>query len=294
LAVVDVVGATRARVPALIVTALALLAAASPRVAIMPARGGDDVEPAIRAAIGERVNVVDAAALARLIASAAEAGLSCDPSLADCATRIGAFGGLDFVVITQLEAHRATLALYDCSDGRQVRSERSLLSDDARAAGLQALAHAVVGDGDARGEIIVGAPSDGVVIVDGVEHGAAPLTLAVSIGKHMVSWRSHGEVTQQSVDVPAAAAAHATFAASASVDKPLEGVAIGVTAIGGVVAVAGGVGAFIAAPGDRAQYSARDYNDAVALGRVLLGVGVGAALVAVAAGGVLALSDGAP
>jgi hypothetical protein len=292
---------------------LSLVAAASPRVAVMRPHGSGAAsdDAAVRAAIADSksLRVLDAAARARLLASAADSGITCDASLAECATRVCAFGGLDFVVVTRLEAARATLALHDCVDGREVRASSALLDDatpSARKSGLASLAHAVLGEGEARGRLAVQASGAGTVAIDGVDRGSAPVTLEIGVGVHEVTWRgADGTSSTRQVEVPAASTATVTFGASSSwtpvpsssssssssSSPTVQLLAGGGIAVGAAAALVGGVGAVLVAPGDRSQYSAREYNDAVGLGRVLLGVSAGGALLALAAGGALALLD---
>lgn len=310
----------RARVPPLIVAVALLLSslapAASPRVAIMPVRPADggEAQATMRNALAtsDSVQVIDDDALKRLLASAADSGIACDASLAACATRICAFAGLDFVLTTHIErapqqVQRATLALHDCIDGREVRKVSALLGDKPaqRSEGIAELAHAVLGEQEARGELVVTAP-EGVVIVDGVERGAPPLTLVIGAGVHDVSWRARdGAMSTMVVDVPVAASARATFASRANAERaPLHGtaqststlafIAGGGLALGAVVALGGAAGAWLVSPTDRTSYNARDYNDAVTLGRALLGVSLGGAVLAGIAGGALTLSPGEP
>lgn len=294
--------------------ALAEASAAQSRVAVMPPVAPPNVDvsgaqAAMRKATAtvDRVKALEPAALARLIASASESGISCDAGLADCATRIGAFGGLDFVVVTRVESAppraparatqtRATLALHDCADGREVRKASALLGDDvdARNQGLAALALAVLGEGEVRGRLEVIAPADGVVVVDGVDRGQAPLVVALPAGVHDVAWRSaRGELMTTTIEIPAAATVSATFASEAiAADWTTSTLALvggGALAFGALVALGGSVGAWAVAPPEdaRARYSASGYNDAVGLGRVLLGAGIGGA--ALAAAGAVAL-----
>lgn len=282
-----------------------IVAAASPRVAVMPAdgRGADgDVAAVVRTALAtsDKLKVVDAAAVERLLASAADSGITCDPSIAECATRICAFGGLDFVVVTRVDAARATLALHDCADGREVRTASALLDDVARDQGLTSLAHAVLGEGEARGRLVVQAPRDGTVSIDAVERGGAPLDLAIGVGMHEVAFHSaDGTSSTQTIEVPAASTATVTFSptdttTSAGPSSSIQLVAGGGIAFGAAAAIVGGVGAWLIAPADRSQFTAREYNDAVTLGRVLLGVSAGGAALALAAGGALAFGAGEP
>ncbi len=291
-----------------------LPAATTPTVAVMPVRGPDPepAQAAIRGAVAAstEVNAVATDALGHLIERAAASGISCEPTRADCATRICAFGGLDFVIVARLEDARATLSLHDCVDGRQVRAAAAVLGAGAAArdAGLAALTHAVLGETEARGRLAVTAPA-GVVVVDGVPGGPAPIAFSLVAGPHEVAWRpSRGGAPQRrTVEVPAAATVDVAFAAddgetraggalasspsspsssssSSSLWPPL---ALGGLAVGSALAVGGGVGALIVAPTERARYSARQYNDAVTLGRASLGVGVVGAVLAVVAGAAL-------
>lgn len=313
---------------------LLLLAAGRPLVAVMPPvapSAMDDADTA--AAVSEAQQIIsgalvrlgsvqrlDARALTQLINSAATSGIGCDAAQPECAARIGAFGGLDFVIVTRFEREvlapggagaqlRATLALYDCVDGREVRRAGALLAKQpaTRRQGLAELALAILGEGEARGQLLVRASAAGDVIVDGVARGPAPLTIPIAAGGHEVSWRAAGgELTTVLVEVPAAGIGVATFgptvpqsalppnvdASAESTAPSLVVLAGGALAVGAVVAVVGGLSALVVAPvsDERARYTAREYNDAVALGRGLFGACIAGAVFAALAGGALVIA----
>ncbi len=284
-----------------------------PRIAVMPPAASPaldaelDVARVVADAVARgRVRIVPAPELARIVTRAADAGIGCPPAIADCAVRIGAFGGLDFVVVTTLEQSalgvRATLQLFDLVDGREVKRASALLGADTskRRAGLSALARALVDEGTVQGRLVVTGPTDALVFVDGVARGAPPLDLTIDAGPHEVLLRtSAGPSTTSVVDVPVAATAQATFAPDAAPDAVaardaapvplLVMVGAGVGALGAASALAFGIGAAVVAPdpAERARYTATGYNDAVALGRVLVGVGVAGLLVAAVGAGVV-------
>ena len=296
-------------IEALALASSLLASGAAPKIAVMPTLG-DDAASALAAqntiagALADaHVKIVDDAAVTKLIVSAVESGLTCDPARAECATRICAFGGLDFVVVSEVTKTRGTVALHDCADGREVRKIGARLDDSARSAGIAALARAALAKGEVHGRVDVTAPADGAVFVDGVAHGAAPQSIEVTAGNHDVAWRAAGGTQlARTVDVPAAASVQVAFTAAAPPPPapiaPAQpaGVppmlAVGVAG-GVIVAIGGAVGALIVAPGDRAGFSARQYNDDVLIGRVLLGTAVVGAACAIASGALILGAGGA-
>jgi hypothetical protein len=239
-----------------------------------------------------------------LVTRAANAGLRCDVRTADCGARIGAFGTIDFVLVTALDdasPRNARVALYDCTDGRVVREAEAPLatevaSDDAHAAALRLLTRAAAGESvrlDGTLHVEASGAGDAIAVeVDGASHGAAPLTLTLAAGVHDVVLRApSGAVQRVRAVVPLASVARVTPSAVglAHEEPPATGPSaafVGGLALGGVGAlggVAAGAAAWFVAPDvkDRASLSAREYNDAVALGRTLVVLSAlgGAALV---------------
>ncbi len=200
-----------------------------PSVASADAADIAEVAEVLRSAVADvdTVRVVNKSELARLIDSAAANGLSCDASTVDCAARLGAYGGLDFALVSRVISRdvdaaavvvprQATLALVDCASGRAVRTVDAPLGATAaeEQAGLRALVVAVLGTGAVSGILEVTTRSDGGasaggdavnvvdVIVDGTARGPAPLRLDLPAGPHLVA-RAGGR--DRAVIVPAAA-----------------------------------------------------------------------------------------
>lgn len=271
---------------------VALLPRAAPTVAVLPGRVPEGsslsavfVDDALRAGVDdEHARLVPVGVVDGVITRARADGLRCDPGVVDCAARLGAFGGFDFVVVAVVEDGAAPVGvtplrvtLVDCATGRAVRVVRGPLAaapDDARR-GLQALAHAAVaGDDAVSGALRV--DGEGVVVVDGVVRGDAPLTLALPAGSHDVRV---GGGAARAIAVPVAAEVAVAGAPASEDPWPALGVAAAIA--GAAIAVGGVAGAVAIAPDPAARRatSAADYNDAVVAGRALLVVaGAGAAL----------------
>jgi hypothetical protein len=276
------------------------LAAASPRAALLAEAGDDaravaaelDAQPAVT-----RLGDDDTA---RLVARASSSGIRCDVTTPECAARVGAFGALDLVVVLRIDAApapRATLVLVDCADGREVRRVGARLGDGpSRATGLRALARAVLGGDPPRGTLHVeGAPAL-QVIVDDVTRGSPPLDVTLPAGTHTVVWRAARDEEARVVDVPVESVVHAAPAALER-SSPWTGIGIAGVVLGAALAGGAGIAAVAVAPDEarRDEVTARQYNDAVATGRALLGVSaVGLAVAAASASAWLALggSDG--
>ena len=281
---------------------------------------GVDVVSSVREGVARsrRGRPVAQEALDRLIRSAAQSGIACDARQADCAARIGAFGSIDFVLVSRLEGApvRAALSLVDCSDGRALRTVTAALGDDVggQSAGLQALARAALTGDEINGRLIVRAPAGGAIFIDGVAQGTSPVDVTVPATSHAVAWRpAEGAPTQERTAVVAAAgtttvsfaASRASLAMASSTTKAavapgddgglLPRIGVGSVAVGAKIFVGAAVGAVVVAPSDatRARSTARVYNDAVITGRALVGVSaLGLAFAAV--GAVLCFaSDGA-
>lgn len=238
-----------------------------------------------------------------LIEKAAKDGLQCDASSADCAARIGAFGGVDFVIVARVDvaAARASVALLDCATGRAVREVEAGIgrSDAAAHDGAAALAVAVLNDGKVAGEMRITGPVGAEVIVDGKNlgpltvdsTGQGALSLSVLAGAHRLG--KDGAVLV--VDVPAGSAVSVALAGDNASPSPLLlRAGVGAIALGSLVLFSGLTGAAVTAPDadERERYSAKGYNDAVFGGRALLGVAaVGVVVVGV---GVFCVFAGSP
>jgi hypothetical protein len=277
---------------------LALLSEA-PRLMVLPPEASDSTHAA------DTEGAVDTAARAlpqfrvlskqerdALITRAADAGLRCDVRTADCGTRIGAFGAIDFVLVTALDdasPRNARVALYDCTDGRVVREAKAPLateaaSDDAHAAGLQLLTRAAAGESVRLvGTLHIDAPGAGdavTVEVDGGTRGVAPLVLTLGAGVHDVVLRAPtGAAQRMRVVVPLSSVARVTPSILGAADEEPTGgpsaAIVGGLVLGGAGALgaaAAGAAAWLVAPDikERSTMSAREYNDAVALGRTLV------------------------
>jgi hypothetical protein len=297
------------------------LAAESPRLLVMPVHATDD--GLAQAAHDEVVKAVQGALRFRLpsirerdlvLARAAQSGLTCDARTADCATRIGVFSGFDFVLVTTIADGAppiAKMALHDCTDGRLVRVAEAPLSENAasRVTGLHKLtAHALGESVPLVGTLQIRGPSLAAVDVDGTPRGTAPLTLVVSAGVHDVVMRSTtgtelrvrvtvplDEVVPVDDTVTTGAARAATAEGSPERTSGLTFGSIGgagLATVGLVAAATAAALAVVVAPdgSDRASMTAREYNDAVLFGRVLLGASALGLVVAAAGAGVIAVS----
>lgn len=269
---------------------LTLAAAPTPTVALMPPTVINVelsvVDAALRAGLDRNVKVTSNADTAALIARAADNELRCDPRDGDCAARIGAFGGVDFVIVSVVDSGRARLTLIDCATGRPVRSVGAgLAKDDAFARGLTAIARAVITDGSVLGVIKVNG-SGATVVVDGIDRGPSPRRVDVTAGAHVVVV---GEGVAVDVNVPAAGVVSLDAAVAAPPPDALRA-RIGVVGVvvGSAIVVGGVIGAVVLAPDEarRDDVTAAAYNDAVTAGRTALVVAAAGALVA-AGGGLL-------
>lgn len=180
----------------------------------------------------------------RLAQRAAVAGIRCESWHPDCAARIGAFGTLDFVLIPRIRGNSIMLTLVDCTDGRIVRTVSGELPARAREreAMVASLARAALGT--APPPIEAAAPPD----------AATPPAAA--------AMRADTSAPSSTTDARA----------QPSNDRVLARVGVGALVVGALVGVGAGIGALAIAPSAerRAQFSAREYNDAIATGRALL------------------------
>lgn len=222
------------------------------------ASGAAMVDAAVRQAVEatSSVRAVSAQDFERLQARARGAGIVCDLADAQCIARVGAFGGIDFALVPRVQwathdgnGARATLtiALVDCATGGVVREPAAALEAPAASWGATALAltHAAL--------------------------GTAPTPPA-----------PHDAPAARLADAPTASAAATSPTPPSRGVGPLALAGMSALGVGAVVAVGGGVGAWVVAPTDatRAVSTARQYNDAVLAGRALLIAGAAGLLVA--------------
>jgi len=297
------------------------LSAESPRLLVMPVHAAtdevaraahDDVTITVRRL--NRFRMPSTEERDDVLARAADSGLTCDARTADCATRIGVFGGFDFVLVTTIDetVHpTAKVALHSCTDGREVRAAEALLSRSAavRAAGMQKLTARALGESvPLTGTLVITGPDRAAVDVDGAPKGTAPLTLVVQSGVHDVVVRS---IAGTELRARVMVALDDTVRVDDALVSPREpsvtrddaamhigGLPLGFVAGAGLVgmglasAAGAALGAWLIAPdvSARSSMTARAYNDAVLLGRVLLGASA-VGLVAAALGiSILAVS----
>lgn len=283
--------------PAAIALGALLSHAAPPSVAVLPVPaqttlGAVDVDDALRAGIDDdHARLVPSDVVDGVLQRARAEGLHCDPGVVDCAARLGAFGGFDFVVVPAVQpaghvpgrdddvrgGPLVTVMLVDCATGRTVRAASGPVAaapDEARR-GLRALAHAALTADDKAVSGTLQVDGNGNVVVDGVERGAAPLSLSLPAGLHVVG----GPGRARRVAVPVASTVSVVVVDDGPAPWPALGVAAAFT---GAALAAGGVVAALAVapdPARRVSTSAAAYNDAVTAGRALLVVaGAGVAL----------------
>ncbi|MCC7069790.1 MAG: hypothetical protein IT383_00615 [Deltaproteobacteria bacterium] len=244
-----------------------------PTVAVVPLAAGGErseeealVDEAIRRGLeGTRTaRAMSAQQLELVTARARAAGIVCELRDAACVARIGAFGGFDFALVPRAQwptpgeegaAASLTIALVDCATGAVIREPAARMVPPSSSWGEVALAltRAALGT----------TPSPTSSTTD------VPPPQRAMAGTQATAPRSHGG------------------------PRPLAIAGLGALGVGATVAAGGGVAAWLVAPAEqsRDQLTARQYNDAVTLGRAFLVVGA-AGLALASTGALLWLLDG--
>lgn len=234
-----------------------VLAAPAPTVALVPTRAPAEhgsqavaIDAAAHQALAsaDSVRAVTTAAFERVAGRARAAGILCDLVELECVARVGAFGGFDFALAPRLQRDapdgagaplRLSMSLVDCATGRVVRTHETPLGEALGAVEetAQALTLAALG--------LAGAPTPALAV--------PPVAPAEPL-----------DTTAPSTSPPPPPGPGA-----------LGAVGIGALGAGALLGAGGLLGAWAVAPTEqsRATQSARQYNDAVAAGRVLLAVG---------------------
>lgn len=292
---------------------LALPVADEPTVGVYPPAADELVVDEVARAAAEAaveahgaLRLVPGDAVERSVAGAREAGIECAELTPACVARIGAFAQLDFLVLVRATPGapaRLRVDLVDCVEGRGLRGHEAALpeSADPRAA-VRELVRAALASDEPRGTLRVDV-SDGsaTVSVDGAPRGETPLEIDLGIGTHEVRVDdTSGAAASERVEVGAGGVTALTLTPRADVEEEVAAadgdgalvfVGVGLLAAGVLGAAGVGVAAGAVAPdaARRADYSAREYNDGVALGRVLLGVSAVFGVLGVAGVGVAAV-----
>jgi hypothetical protein len=302
--------------PALVLLALPM-AQEAPSVGVLPPVTGDVVPSTAAGEAAEdavskhgALELVRTRTVAELVTRAKRAGVSCKEPTPECLARVGAYAQLDFLLLVRATAGdpaRMRVDLVDCLEARALRSVESTLTASAaeRLAAVRSLSRAALTGEPPTGLLRVDV-SRGIarVFVDGDDRGVTPLELELEVGPHELRVQTaSGATAEAQPEVSAGAATTlsltpalpATGPAAAGEESGARGgpgamlyVGAGLLGAGLIGAVGSGVGAALIAPDvdNRGAVTAQQYNDAVLLGRILLGVGAGFGALGVVGAGV--------